>query len=357
MFVRCPHCRTLVLTDQQTGEIPEFCPHCHQPLETVRQSSPQKSSTSPAPPSVLPLTNLLKTHDVGTPVQTDSATDKSDISSSLRVDKTQSANSLRSDADNASTAPSSAIMHRDVPDVERTTEDADDKDQIARVVAAFQQRRDLSELKAGNRASPIESSVKPATDTGTDNTSKGAEGMPAPTVRRAPSFIQGVPEVLMEENTSPRKRWIAIAALVVLSVTLFFQLLMSDRERLAAHADSRPMITKVCAALGCDIPLWREPAAFTLIARDVRPHPAQQGVLHISATFRNEARWTQAWPVVRVKLTDINGATVAMRDFLPRDYLSSDHQNNGIDPGQSANISMDVIDPSLHSIAFDFQFR
>ena len=45
-----------------------------------------------------------------------------------------------------------------------------------------------------------------------------------------------------------------------------------------------------------DVPTWREPAAFTMLSRDVRPIIGNPGTLQAQATFRNEARWAQAWP-------------------------------------------------------------
>jgi hypothetical protein len=55
-------------------------------------------------------------------------------------------------------------------------------------------------------------------------------------------------------------------------------------------------------ALRCSVPAWREPAAFHVTSRDVRPHPTAAGVLLVTATFRNDARFAQPWPRLQLSL-------------------------------------------------------
>jgi hypothetical protein len=44
-------------------------------------------------------------------------------------------------------------------------------------------------------------------------------------------------------------------------------------------------------------------------------------VLHVSASFRNDARWEQPWPTVLLTLSDMDGRQVGLRAFSPADYL------------------------------------
>jgi hypothetical protein len=103
------------------------------------------------------------------------------------------------------------------------------------------------------------------------------------------------------------------------------------------------------------LPPWREPAAFTVLAREVRPHPSTPGALRVTATFRNDARWAQPWPQVRLTLSDVNGNAVAARDFNARDYLGAVPAQVELRSGQSASIAIDVVEPESRSVAFDFQ--
>lgn len=148
--------------------------------------------------------------------------------------------------------------------------------------------------------------------------------------------------------------WKSAAAIAALALLLALQLLLADRDRLAGDARWRPLLANVCGVLGCSLPPWREPEAFALLARDVRPHPSKPDVLHVTATFRNDARWPQPWPRVRLTLSDINGNAVAMRDFDARDYLGSTPEQAELRSGQSASIAMDVVESGARSVAFDF---
>ena len=154
-----------------------------------------------------------------------------------------------------------------------------------------------------------------------------------------------------------RRDWRPIAAIAGLALLLLLQVLLSDRERLAADARWRPLVVAACAVLQCDVPAWREPAAFTLLRRDVRPHPARPGVLHVSASFRNEAVWPQAWPVLVLTLSDIDGRRVGTRAFQPREYMGDAILPPTIASGTDAGVEMDILEPAPDVVAFTFDFR
>ena len=78
---------------------------------------------------------------------------------------------------------------------------------------------------------------------------------------RAPSFVRG-PQPAKRGRSS---EWLVLA---VLGLLLVAQLLLAEHARLAADAHWRPAMASVCNALGCTLPPWREPAAFTMLARD-----------------------------------------------------------------------------------------
>ena len=148
-----------------------------------------------------------------------------------------------------------------------------------------------------------------------------------------------------------------LAGIVVLAITLVVQLLLADRARLAEDARWRPVVSGLCTVLGCSEPPWHEPSAFTMIERDVRAYPATAGVLRVSATFRNDARWPQAWPVLLLTLSDVDGRVVGARAFTPADYLDDTMAGSQLDPGQRASVAFDVREPAPDIVAFTFEFR
>jgi hypothetical protein len=167
---------------------------------------------------------------------------------------------------------------------------------------------------------------------------------PAPRFMRAPEAT--VP--------TPRWQWGLVAGLVTL---LALQIAVADRARLAADAGSRPWIAGLCGVLRCSLPAWQEPAAFSMISRDVRPVPGQPGALQVQASFRNDARWEQAWPSLRLSLSDPDGRVIGTSVFAPRDYLDPTVDAASVlEPGQSAQIAFRVREPAASTVAFTFEF-
>lgn len=148
--------------------------------------------------------------------------------------------------------------------------------------------------------------------------------------------------------------WLAAAAL---SATLLLQLVLADRARLAGDPRWRPRLEMLCGTLGCSLPPWHEPLAFRVTSREVRPHPTAPGALLITTSFRNDARWPQAWPLMEVALQDLDGQALGLRRFTPVEYLGSLPASPLIAPGQSAIATLEILDPGKRAVAFNFDFH
>ncbi len=165
-----------------------------------------------------------------------------------------------------------------------------------------------------------------------------------------PSFTQGT--LVVPTGPAPWQ-WLAM---LVLAVALLLQVILADRARLASDPAWRPLLVNLCGLLGCTLPTWREPAAFTMLSRDVRPLDGFSGALQAQATFRNDARWVQAWPLLLVSLSDADGRVVGARVFRPDEYLAEAAQA-GLAPGQSAQVVLQLREPDASVVAFAFDFR
>ena len=172
---------------------------------------------------------------------------------------------------------------------------------------------------------------------------------PAPA---APSFARRSVEPALSPRTA-RWQWIVLA---VLLLALSLQLLLADRARLAADANWRPLLLSLCGALRCELPPWREPQALTMIERDVQPVADAPGVLQVRATFRNDARWAQAWPRLQLSLSDADGRLLGARGFEPREYLG--HAPTALlGSGQSAQVAFRIRETATPAASFQFEFR
>ncbi len=166
---------------------------------------------------------------------------------------------------------------------------------------------------------------------------------------RAPSFLRE-----QAPRRSRRGEWTAFALLLLV---LLAQLFFSQRAQLATDARWRPLVLGACGALGCSVPAWREPAAFSMLSRDVIAVPGRPGVLRVQASFRNDATWPQPWPALVLALSDANGRQLGARRFEPRDYLGEAPQDALLAPGQATQLAFDIVEPGTGVVAFDFRFE
>jgi hypothetical protein len=171
---------------------------------------------------------------------------------------------------------------------------------------------------------------------------------------KTPSFAKAPTTASAAQRRAQRIEWGVVGGLAVL---LLVQVVASDFDQLAAGSATRPWLQRACSVLRCTLPPWREPRALRMLQRDVRANPERPGLLRVSASFRNEARWAQPWPRLRIVLSDADGRAIAARDFAAGEYLGATPTANGIASGQVAGIAFDVVDPSPHVTAFTFEFR
>ena len=169
---------------------------------------------------------------------------------------------------------------------------------------------------------------------------------------KAPEFTQPAPK--RRYDWLRIGGWIAVPLLVL---GLMLQVLIADRARLAADANWRPRMEWFCGVLQCRLPPWHEPGAFHVTARELRLHPSAQGVLLVTASFRNDAAFAQPWPHLQLSLANLDGEALGQRRFAPREYLGSEPGNALIGPGQSASVTLEVLDPGKRAVSFEFEFH
>ena len=165
----------------------------------------------------------------------------------------------------------------------------------------------------------------------------------------APTFLRQGPR----GPQMARWQWVLAAALGGL---LVLQVVLADRARLASDPAHRPWLESLCGVLGCRLPTWQEPEAFNMLQRSVLPVPGQAGTLQVEASFRNDARWRQALPLIELTLSTADGQVSGQRIFAPAEYLGSDAPL-WLEPGQSAQASFQLVEPAPAAEAFHFRFR
>ena len=171
----------------------------------------------------------------------------------------------------------------------------------------------------------------------------------------APSFARQNRAHAPPPADTPRWQWGLVLALALL---LGLQIILADRAKLAADAGTRPLVSGLCSVLRCTLPPWHEPSAYSMLSRDIRPVPGQAGALQVQTRFRNDARWAQAWPALRLSLSDADGRVIGRRTLQPAEYLGPGADPLArLEPGQSAQVSFRLREPAAATVAFSFEFQ
>ncbi|MBE1160337.1 zinc-ribbon and DUF3426 domain-containing protein [Dyella acidiphila] len=166
------------------------------------------------------------------------------------------------------------------------------------------------------------------------------------------------PRFARDRHADKPRRWPWILITVALLLGLTAQLAWALRDTLITDPDTGALLRQACATLQCTLPPVRDVAKLRLLARDVQTHPTVPGALLISATMRNDAAFTQPWPVVTIRLSDGNGKVIAMRRLNPYEYLDdADTLHRGLAAGASTALVFEVEDPGHQAVAFDLGFE
>lgn len=169
------------------------------------------------------------------------------------------------------------------------------------------------------------------------------------------------PEVELEQALpKPRGRlkpllWASTGLVLVLALLLHGAYL--TRAELMSYPQLRPALQSMCAVLGCDLPAPREPDNVEVVQSEVTVHPRVAGLLQVRAVLRNTADYPLAYPVLRLRFTDLSGQEIAQRRFPPSQYLPGDRREQalteGMVPAEPLVLELELPDPGERAAAFE----
>ncbi len=157
---------------------------------------------------------------------------------------------------------------------------------------------------------------------------------------------------------STAKRTVYSLASVLLVLLLAIQLVLFKSTALANSIPAlQPLLTSLCSSLPCRYTGNHNSKQIKIVSRDVRLHPKIKGALLISATIVNQASYTQPYPTILLKFTDLTGNTVAQRYFPPKDYLGQLNKPFALMPSKKPiQLNIEILDPGSDAINFQFFF-
>jgi len=181
-----------------------------------------------------------------------------------------------------------------------------------------------------------------------------------PQIDDTPSVLRDELEIVMTDK-SGSKSGLWLAGIIILTLMLAFQVIYIKREDIAKQESFRELMISMCEKLSCDIPL-RDDASQGLKTMVIQQHAItkikdQPEQLRIKAIFSNTAAYTQAYPVLSIKLSDHDNNVTAMRRFLPSEYLAK-HINlaGGLPAKTAVEVIIDIIKPSTPVSSYQFDF-
>ncbi len=113
--------------------------------------------------------------------------------------------------------------------------------------------------------------------------------------------------------------WLATAA-ALLALTL--QLAYHYRTEIGlVLPEVKPLIQLVCDELACEVPLPRRADLLSIESSDLQADSTSPSVMVLTATLRNRAGFSQAFPLLELSLTSAQDRTIARRVLNPKDYV------------------------------------
>jgi len=123
----------------------------------------------------------------------------------------------------------------------------------------------------------------------------------------------------------PSRLWWLASSLLLLALTA--QVAYQYRGEVAVlFPEAKLLVQMACEELGCELPLPRRVDLLGIESSDLQADSAHPSVMVLTATLRNRARYSQAFPALELTLTNIQNQTVARRVLMPEDYAPPDTQ-------------------------------
>lgn len=151
---------------------------------------------------------------------------------------------------------------------------------------------------------------------------------------------------------------LAVSFIVILLLVSFSQLAFFRAHELVQQIpSSRPLLEAFCERVGCNYSGPRDIKQIQLLSRDVRLHPKEKKALLISAAMINNAYFSQPYPDIHIRLSDISGNIVAERVFNAKTYMGKLINPFLLMKSKTpVHINFEVVDPGKDAINFEFTF-
>ncbi len=190
---------------------------------------------------------------------------------------------------------------------------------------------------------------------------------PAPLTQEtedAPSSHADTPPLSIDELLAPPKKrkgffatlfWLLACTALLAAAVL--QLAWFEREEVIKYPEGRMLLEKLCHYAQCQVPELRDPALIRITQRQITSHPERRNALLVELTIKNQAPFSQPYPILELSLSATDGVLIARRSFSPAEYLDpATAANRLMPPGMPRQIRIEIEDPGANVTGFEFNF-
>lgn len=155
------------------------------------------------------------------------------------------------------------------------------------------------------------------------------------------------------DNPVTTTGWLLLSLLATLALVI--QLLWFERARLAEYPQLSSVYALLCEQVDCSL----TQSALTLIDNQglhLQPHPKYSDALSATVLLENRAAFSQPWPGLQLRFTDLKGRLVAQRTFQPDEYLDTTSVNPSRMPSsQPVQIELELAAPGRRGVSYELK--
>ena len=174
-------------------------------------------------------------------------------------------------------------------------------------------------------------------------------------IQHAVATAVEVPETLFQRQRFDWPKLVKpLTTIALLLIILLAQTALFFRSSLvASHPQSYPTLATVCKLLRCSVDLPRRAGLIIIEDHSLRSDPDHVDLLILEGSFKNGARYPQAYPLLQLTLTNKPNSSVASRGFTPQEYLpAGTNAALGIAPGKIINFHLNLGVTGIQSNAY-----
>lgn len=147
-----------------------------------------------------------------------------------------------------------------------------------------------------------------------------------------------------------------LIGILLLGAVGIAQAIYYQRYQLIEDPRYQQQVINLCEVMPCAETAFASTEQLRLLERNVFTHPVTNDALMITGSFTNQAPFAQKLPDMLISLFDVRGKLIANRLFTPPEYMLDDKNRGIIRPETIVQFRLEVVDPGIDALTYEFEF-